>query len=658
MTGIAASVVTSWTPAALAAAAGITWSGLVMLRSRTSPDVGQASEFAVTSTSVSRLLPLDAMRGTIMALMAIDHASLFVRRWHPFEIWDQPLPDYPSLSAVLTRLVTHPCAPGFYFLMGAGMLLFVQARRKAGWSERRIAGQLALRGLLFIALEQLIVDLATSGRPAPLEFSILAGLGGTLLIGIPLVRLTPKAQAIAGATILLVMQLLPGWMLHADLGLFTAIRLLLLPGSVGPVFVLYPPVPWLGVTLLGMAFAGALLVDAKKTYRLALIGGLSCLVLFPLLRALGGFGNLRMPAGHSLIDFLNVVKYPPSLTFLLLSLGIDLVLLGIFAHAADRWTAWVRPLVALGQAALYFFLTHWFVYAAMGSVFLASRRPAGHLPRMDHRAGVAVPDLQGVRSVQAPHAGGIGVEADLAGATPRPIACAWRAHSMTTEAVNTQGITRRAYLAAISAVALFCVMFFAPAGTFAYWQAWAYMGVVLIPMLFVMTYMLRKAPELLARRLQMRERERTQKRLIGFSTIFLLGAFLVPGFDRRWSWSSMPWWVVVAADLLVLLGYAIIFRVFRENQYTSRTVQVEQGQQIVSTGPYAVVRHPMYVGVLFFYLASPIALGSWWAFLPAVIVLPILVIRILNEEQVLERDLPGYTEYKQKTRYRLIPGIW
>jgi protein-S-isoprenylcysteine O-methyltransferase Ste14 len=184
------------------------------------------------------------------------------------------------------------------------------------------------------------------------------------------------------------------------------------------------------------------------------------------------------------------------------------------------------------------------------------------------------------------------------------------------------------------------------------------MGVVLIPMLFVLVYMLRRAPELLARRLQMRERERTQQGVIRFGIVFLIGAFLVPGFDRRWGWSSVPWWVVVAADLLVLLGYAMIFRVFRENQYTARTVQVEQGQQVVSSGPYAVVRHPMYVGILVFYLASPIALGSWWAFLPAAVIIPILVVRILNEEQVLERDLPGYKEYKLKTHYRLLPGIW
>jgi len=205
---------------------------------------------------------------------------------------------------------------------------------------------------------------------------------------------------------------------------------------------------------------------------------------------------------------------------------------------------------------------------------------------------------------------------------------------------------------------VFGAIFFLPAGTLDYWQAWAYMGVVLIPMLFVLVYLLRRDPELLARRLQMRERERTQKGIIGLSMIFLLAAFVLPGLDRRWGWSVMPWWVAVAADLLVLLGYAMIFRVFRENAYTSRTVQVEQGQQVISTGPYAIVRHPMYVGVVVFYLASPIALGSWWAFIPAAVILPILVVRILNEEQILERDLPGYKEYKLKTRYRLLPGIW
>jgi len=229
---------------------------------------------------------------------------------------------------------------------------------------------------------------------------------------------------------------------------------------------------------------------------------------------------------------------------------------------------------------------------------------------------------------------------------------------MSTGSVDMRQLTRRAYLTMATAVVVLGAVYFLAAGTLAYWQAWVYMGIVLVPMFFVMTYLLRNSPDLLARRLQMRERERTQKGVIGFGIIFLLGAFFLPGFDRRWGWSAIPWWVALAADVAVVLGYAMIIRVFRENQYASRTVQVEEGQQVSSTGPYAVVRHPMYVGILVFYLASPIALGSWWALLPASAIIPILVVRILNEELVLERDLPGYKEYKQKTRYRLLPGIW
>jgi uncharacterized membrane protein len=374
MAGIAANLLTSWVPAGLTAIAGVFWSSVALLRARHPVDPIEESGSAAAPGATGRLLPLDVLRGTIMALMAIDHASLFVRRWHPFETWDQPLPDYPSLAAMLTRLASHPCAPGFYFLMGAGMLLFLHARRGGGWSDRRILGHLALRGLLFILLEQLVVDVATSGRVGPLDFSILAGLGGVMLLGIPFLRLAGKVQAVVGAAIILGMQILPGWLLHTDLGALSPIRLLLLPGSVGPAYVLYPPVPWLGVALLGMAFAGVLHTNPGRAYRLALAGGLASLALFVVLRSQGGFGNLRMPPGHSLIDFLNLVKYPPSLTFLLLTLGFDLVLLSLYARAVRGLAIIGRPLVTLGQAALYFFLVHWFVYAAMGSVF---RAPGG-----------------------------------------------------------------------------------------------------------------------------------------------------------------------------------------------------------------------------------------------------------------------------------------
>ncbi len=229
---------------------------------------------------------------------------------------------------------------------------------------------------------------------------------------------------------------------------------------------------------------------------------------------------------------------------------------------------------------------------------------------------------------------------------------------MTADSVSKKDSTRRAYLMFVMAVVGLAAVFFLPAGSLDYWHAWVYMGVLLIPMAFVLRYLVRHSPHLLERRMQMRERELTQKRVVGFSAIYFLAAFALPGFDYRWGWSTMPVWVALLADLAVLVGYGLIIRVFVENRYASRTVEVAPGQQVISTGPYAVVRHPMYVGVLVFYLASPIALGSWWAFLPAAVIVPILVVRILNEEQVLERDLPGYREYKVKTKYRLLPGIW
>ena len=375
MVGFVILLASSWQPVALVTSAGVIWSSIILLRrapvrqSGSSRDLSSAATFD-TVTSSNRFIPLDALRGAIMVLMAIDHASYFVRRWHPFETWDQPLPVYPSLGAILTRLATHPCAPGFYFLLGAGMLLFAQSRRQRGWSEWHIAGHLALRGFLFIVLEQFIVDLATSQQPYLLDFSILAGLGVVMLMGILFLRLSGPVQAAIGAAIILMMQILPEILLRTDLGVFTPIRLLLLPGSVGSAFVLYPPIPWLGVALLGMGFARFITRDPERAYRLALFTGLACLALFPAVRFLGGFGNLRMPTGNTVIDFLNVVKYPPSLSFLLLSLGFDLVFLALFARAS-RWLAsWSQPLVIFGQSALYFFMAHWFIYGALGMGFL------------------------------------------------------------------------------------------------------------------------------------------------------------------------------------------------------------------------------------------------------------------------------------------------
>ena len=229
---------------------------------------------------------------------------------------------------------------------------------------------------------------------------------------------------------------------------------------------------------------------------------------------------------------------------------------------------------------------------------------------------------------------------------------------MDTSRSTQPVLARKVYTRALLAVPVLWAILFIPAGTLAYWEAWVYLAILLIPMFFVFRYLLKNDPQLLERRMQMREREVAQQRIIKLSYLYFLLAFVLPGLDRRWGWSDVPPLVVLAADLLVMLGYGLFVQVLRENQYAARTVQVEQGQRVISSGPYALVRHPMYLGVVLMCLASPLALGSYWALLPALLIVPILVARIINEEKVLERDLNGYAAYTQQTHYRLLPGVW
>ena len=207
-------------------------------------------------------------------------------------------------------------------------------------------------------------------------------------------------------------------------------------------------------------------------------------------------------------------------------------------------------------------------------------------------------------------------------------------------------------------IPLLLAMFFLPAGTFAYWEAWVYLTVLLIPMVFILIYLLKNDPELLERRMRMREKESEQKLIIKISYLYFLLVFLLPGFDKRLGWSNIPVVVVIVADVLVLVSYGMFFLALRENRYASRIIEVEQEQKVISSGPYAIVRHPMYVGVSLIYIFSPLALGSYWATIPSLLIIAFLVARIRNEESVLGRELKGYKEYMQKTKYRLIPGIW
>jgi len=202
------------------------------------------------------------------------------------------------------------------------------------------------------------------------------------------------------------------------------------------------------------------------------------------------------------------------------------------------------------------------------------------------------------------------------------------------------------------------LVLFLPAGTVRYWPGWAYCAVLAVPMTVVVAYFLNHDPAFLERRFRHREKEPVQKAVVVLATGLFVAGFVVPALDFRYGWSAVPVWVIAAADALVLLSYGFVFLVFRENSFASRVVEVEKRQRVVSTGPYAVVRHPMYLGVIVMYLATPVALGSWWG-LPPMLSLPVaLVIRLLNEEQVLVRELPGYARYLRRVRWRLIPGVW
>jgi protein-S-isoprenylcysteine O-methyltransferase Ste14 len=205
---------------------------------------------------------------------------------------------------------------------------------------------------------------------------------------------------------------------------------------------------------------------------------------------------------------------------------------------------------------------------------------------------------------------------------------------------------------------LMLLLIFLPAGTFLYWQAWVFSAILIVPMIFVLFYFLKHDPEFLARRAQFKEREKQQKWVVGLTTPVFLAAFLVPGLDHRFSWSAVPTGVVIAADFLIFLGYLMIFSVFRQNRYASRIVEVSSSQQVITTGWYGLVRHPMYLGVMIMYIPMPLALGSWWGLIPMVILPIVLVFRIINEEKVLTENLPGYREYCRQTRYRMLPGIW
>ncbi len=202
------------------------------------------------------------------------------------------------------------------------------------------------------------------------------------------------------------------------------------------------------------------------------------------------------------------------------------------------------------------------------------------------------------------------------------------------------------------------LLIFLPAGTLSYTYGWLLIGLLFVPMLIAGFVMLAKSPDLLKKRLDVKEKQRAQKGVVAFSGLMFIAGFIVAGLDYRFGWSSMPSWVVITASVLFLIAYALYAEVMRENAYLSRTVKVEDGQTVVDTGLYGIVRHPMYAVTILLFFMIPLILGSWYALIAFAFYPVIIVIRLKGEEKLLTRELPGYIEYKQRVKYRIIPFVW
>jgi uncharacterized membrane protein len=326
--------------------------------------------------AASRLLALDALRGLIMVFMALDHASFFVAQQHSSgEYWGGPFPHYAAVLPFLTRLVTHFSAPGFFLLMGAGMALLAHARQADGWSRWRVTRHLLVRGAILIvlqfAVENVAWSLSAGGWGPDWYIGVLFALGGTMVIGSALVWARPGALLVLAVALFVGMELAhpsPGDWAALSGNASIASLLLITPGgqaSLG-LWSNYPVLPWLELVVFGMALGHWAAREPDRAFRRALWIGAVLLPAFAVIRLLDGFGNIRPRAGDTWIDFLNVVKYPPSMAFTLMTTGVNLVLLGLFARAGGPAQRALRPLAVFGRSPLFFYALHLFLYMGLG----------------------------------------------------------------------------------------------------------------------------------------------------------------------------------------------------------------------------------------------------------------------------------------------------
>ena len=224
-----------------------------------------------------------------------------------------------------------------------------------------------------------------------------------------------------------------------------------------------------------------------------------------------------------------------------------------------------------------------------------------------------------------------------------------------------KSLKRRAGLALALLAAVMALLLFVPAGTVYYWQAWVYLVLFFGVSVFTTLSLMRHDPALLERRMRAgptAEKRPAQKLIMLGTSVGFIALLIVPALDRRWGWSAVPPVGVMVGDALVLIGFLLIVRVYRENTFTSATIQIVEHQRVISTGPYAMVRHPMYASALLYLIGTPLALGSYWGLVPIVAMLPLLIWRLLDEERFLAAQLPGYADYETRVRHRLVPFVW
>ncbi len=224
-----------------------------------------------------------------------------------------------------------------------------------------------------------------------------------------------------------------------------------------------------------------------------------------------------------------------------------------------------------------------------------------------------------------------------------------------------RNLNARAWLSLAALAVVMGLLLFIPARTIHYWEAWVYLSIFMGSSLLTTLYLMKKEPALLRRRMRggpTAEKRRTQKLIMLCTSIGFVALLVVPALDHRFRWSAMPLSGIIFGDVLVAIGFYFIFLVYKENRFTSATIEVEEDQKVISTGPYAIVRHPMYASALLYLIGTPLALGSFWGLLAFAAMMPFLIWRLYDEEGLLAENLPGYREYQKKVRYRLVPFIW